>query len=78
MNPDIEKEPVMSTPAPSLTPEQLDAFGQELDAIRARVVADLGERDADYIDKVIRTRGSPAPPPCRCRRSSTTWRSGTT
>jgi len=56
MNPDIEKEPVMSTPAPSLTPEQLEAFGQELDAIRARVVADLGERDADYINKVIRTQ----------------------
>jgi fatty acid desaturase len=53
MNPDIEKEPVMSTPAPSLTPEQLEAFGQELDAIRARVVADLGERDSDYINKVI-------------------------
>jgi fatty acid desaturase len=56
MNPVIEKEPVMSTPAPSLTPEQLEAFGQELDAIRARVVADLGERDADYINKVIRTQ----------------------
>jgi fatty acid desaturase len=90
MNPVIEKEPVMSTPAPSLTPEQLEAFGQELDAIRARVVADLGERDADYINKVIRTqRGLEVagrallllgflPPPCRCRRSSTTWRSGTT
>jgi len=46
----------MSTAAPSLTPEQLEAFGQELDAIRARVVADLGERDADYINKVIRTQ----------------------
>jgi fatty acid desaturase len=56
MNPDIEKEPVMSTPAPSLTPEQLEAFGKELDAIRARVVADLGERDAEYINKVIRTQ----------------------
>jgi fatty acid desaturase len=56
MNPIIEKEPVMSTPAPSLTPEQLESFGQELDAIRARVVADLGERDADYINKVIRTQ----------------------
>jgi NADPH-dependent stearoyl-CoA 9-desaturase len=56
MNPVIEKEPVMSTAAPSLTPEQLEAFGQELDAIRARVVADLGERDADYINKVIRTQ----------------------
>jgi fatty acid desaturase len=56
MNPNFEKEPAMSTPAPSLTPEQLEAFGQELDAIRARVVADLGERDADYINKVIRTQ----------------------
>ena len=46
----------MSTAAPSLTPEQLEAFGQGLDAIRARVVADLGERDADYINKVIRTQ----------------------
>ncbi len=46
----------MSTPVPSLTPEQLEAFGRELDAIRARVVADLGERDADYINKVIRTQ----------------------
>ncbi len=44
------------TPAPVLTPEQLDAFGQELDAIRARVVADLGERDADYINKIIRAQ----------------------
>jgi NADPH-dependent stearoyl-CoA 9-desaturase len=46
----------MSTAPPSLTPEQLEAFGHELDAIRARVVADLGERDADYIDKLIRTQ----------------------
>jgi NADPH-dependent stearoyl-CoA 9-desaturase len=43
-------------PAPALTPEQLDAFGQELDAIRARVVADLGERDAGYINRVIRAQ----------------------
>ena len=46
----------MPTTAPKLTPEQLEAFGQELDAIRARVVADLGDRDADYINKVIRTQ----------------------
>ena len=46
----------MSTNPPSLTPEQLEVFGQELDAIRARVVADLGERDADYINKVIRAQ----------------------
>jgi NADPH-dependent stearoyl-CoA 9-desaturase len=46
----------MSSAAPNLTPEQLEAFGQELDAIRARVVADLGERDADYINTVIRAQ----------------------
>jgi NADPH-dependent stearoyl-CoA 9-desaturase len=43
----------MSSTAHNLTPEQLEAFGQELDAIRARVVADLGERDAAYINRVI-------------------------
>jgi NADPH-dependent stearoyl-CoA 9-desaturase len=46
----------MSTSAPPLTPEQLDAFGAELDAIRSRVVAELGERDADYINTVIRAQ----------------------
>jgi fatty acid desaturase len=46
----------MSTSAPQLTPEQLDAFGRELDAIRTRVVADLGQRDADYINRVIRVQ----------------------
>ena len=42
--------------APTLTPEQLDEFGAELDAVRARVVADLGERDADYIHSMIRAQ----------------------
>jgi NADPH-dependent stearoyl-CoA 9-desaturase len=46
----------MSSTAPDLTPAQLEAFGKELDAVRARVVADLGERDAGYINKVIRTQ----------------------
>jgi fatty acid desaturase len=47
----------MSSPAPpTLTPRQLEAFGQELDAIRARVVADLGERDVDYINRLIRVQ----------------------
>jgi len=46
----------MSSTAPDLTPAQLEAFGKELDAVRARVVADLGERDAEYINKVIRTQ----------------------
>ena len=46
----------MSSPAPTLTPTQLEAFGHELDAIRARVVADLGQRDVDYINRLIRVQ----------------------
>jgi NADPH-dependent stearoyl-CoA 9-desaturase len=46
----------MSTSPSSPPPEHLEAFGRELDAIRARVVADLGERDAGYINKVIRAQ----------------------
>jgi NADPH-dependent stearoyl-CoA 9-desaturase len=38
----------------NLTKEQLDEFGRELDAIRARVTGDLGERDAKYIRRMIR------------------------
>ncbi|HEX4804687.1 MAG TPA: fatty acid desaturase [Conexibacter sp.] len=45
-----------ATTPPQLTPEQLDAFGRELDAIRERVIADLGERDADYIRRIIKTQ----------------------
>jgi fatty acid desaturase len=37
-----------------LTPEQLKAFGEEMDAIRQRVLADLGEADAEYIRKVVK------------------------
>jgi fatty acid desaturase len=39
-----------------LTPEQIEAFGAEMDAIRAKHVADLGERDLDYIRKIIRAQ----------------------
>jgi fatty acid desaturase len=45
-----------TTTMPELTPEQTEAFGEELDAIRQRAVADLGERDANYIRKVIRAQ----------------------
>ena len=40
----------------NLTPEQADAFGRELDAIKERVIADLGQHDADYIRRVIKTQ----------------------
>jgi fatty acid desaturase len=38
------------------TPEQKESFGEELDAIRQRVLADRGERDANYIRRVIRAQ----------------------
>ena len=45
-----------TTTIPELTPEQLESFGEELDAIRQRVIADRGERDANYIRKVIKAQ----------------------
>jgi fatty acid desaturase len=44
----------MNTQPRTLTPDELDAFGNELDALRARTVADLGQRDVDHIRKMIR------------------------
>ena len=39
---------------PGLDKVQLEEFGRELDAIRQRVIADLGESDAAYIRKVLK------------------------
>uniref|UniRef100_UPI0018C87966 fatty acid desaturase family protein n=1 Tax=Nocardioides sambongensis TaxID=2589074 RepID=UPI0018C87966 len=39
-----------------MTPEQLQAFGDEMDAIRQRVIADLGEEDATYIRNVVKAQ----------------------
>jgi fatty acid desaturase len=38
----------------SLSPAQIEAFGKEMDAIRERVLADLGQRDADYIRDIVK------------------------
>ena len=60
IQPNIERPPAKTrtdtvlSPKYTLTAEQLDAFGDELDAIRQRVVADLGEVDANYIRKVVK------------------------
>jgi NADPH-dependent stearoyl-CoA 9-desaturase len=40
----------------NLTPEQTEALGNELDELRGRLIADLGERDANYIRNVIRAQ----------------------
>jgi fatty acid desaturase len=39
---------------PNLTPEQLDAFGEELDALRQEVIGKLGKEDADYIRMIVK------------------------
>jgi fatty acid desaturase len=39
---------------PNLTPEQLEAFGNEMDALRQRILADLGEEDVTYIRGVVK------------------------
>src|SRR5574337_207319 len=46
----------MSQPMTTLTPKQAEEFGRELDAIRQRVIDDLGERDADYIRRIIKAQ----------------------
>jgi fatty acid desaturase len=65
MNTSPERNPMTATtatperspsPSPSLTPEQIESFGEEMDAIRRRVLADRGERDANYIRGVIRAQ----------------------
>ena len=47
-----------------LTPEQLDAFGAEMDAIRRRVIDELGDEDATYIREL--RPGSPIQSYCPC------------
>ncbi len=46
----------------SLTREQADAFGRELDALRQTIVADLGQRDVDHIRAHHSRRPLPARP----------------
>jgi fatty acid desaturase len=48
--------PTDTNPLGHLTPEDLDAIGAELDAIRDEVLADLGEDDAKYIRSVIKAQ----------------------
>ncbi len=43
----------MPTKHPELTPDQIEALGRELDALRNRVRADLGDRDVEYIERII-------------------------
>jgi fatty acid desaturase len=46
----------MTDAAPRLTQAQTEALGEELDALRRRVLDDLGDRDVQYIRNVIRAQ----------------------
>ena len=46
----------MSDTKITLTPEQLEEFGAEMDALRKRLVDSLGEEDAAYIRKVVKAQ----------------------
>ena len=48
--------PTHDRPHTDLTPEQLEAFGAEMDAIRQRILADLGEKDAAYIRSIVKAQ----------------------
>jgi fatty acid desaturase len=43
-------------PPYKLTPEQIEEFGREMDEIRQRVAADLGQADADYIRGIVKAQ----------------------
>lgn len=47
----IQHKPV--SPVAHLTPQDVEALGRELDALREEVVSSRGQRDADYIRTVI-------------------------
>ncbi len=44
----------MTVQSRTLTQEEADAFGRDLDALRQEVTADLGQRDVDHIRRIIR------------------------
>ncbi len=46
----------MPTPHPQLTRDQIEALGRELGELRQRTVAELGQRDLDYIQTMIKVQ----------------------
>jgi fatty acid desaturase len=53
---DASRRPGPLRAVPHLSQADLDAFGAEMEAIRARVMDQLGERDARYIRRIIRAQ----------------------
>jgi fatty acid desaturase len=53
---DATKRPGPLAAVPHMSQADLDAFGAEMEAIRARVMDQLGERDAAYIRRIIKAQ----------------------
>ncbi len=53
---DAAQQPGPLRAVPHLSQADLDAFGAEMEAIRARVMGELGERDATYIRRIIKAQ----------------------
>ena len=63
MNASVQVKPVDLKPVPrttrlpvDLTEEQVQAFGKEIEAVRERIMSSLGDNDARYIRRVIKTQ----------------------
>ncbi|TQK70475.1 MULTISPECIES: fatty acid desaturase [unclassified Nocardioides] len=56
MSTDTLSTPVADEKYHGLTADQIEQLGAELDALRQRVLADLGEADAAYLRKVVTTQ----------------------
>ncbi len=56
VGPDADRRATIGTDLMSY--EQLEEFGRELDTVRQRVLDDLGQKDADYIRRVIKLRNA--------------------
>ncbi|MEV5000812.1 fatty acid desaturase family protein [Nocardioides sp. LML1-1-1.1] len=52
----LTPEPLADEKYHGLTPAQIEQLGAELDDLRQRVIADLGEADAEYLRKVVTTQ----------------------
>jgi fatty acid desaturase len=53
---DTSRTPGPLHAVPHMSQDMLDAFGREMEAIRKKHVAELGERDATYIRSIIRAQ----------------------
>ncbi len=57
-NPATGTAPATDEKYHGLTHAEIDQLGAELDALRLRIIAELGEPDAEYLRKVVKAQRS--------------------